>query len=263
VVAVTHPALAGGTMNTPDGQARARLVEIALGCADTWPERSAGSQEAYRQAARIRAGMKRHINGSWCAAWLTAAMEDAGLVVPPPGTPARREAIALLDFVAGAGDQHRHKVLEWAQPGDVIVWLQHPPPVAEVWRYQHGWSHLFLHDKDVSVCGKATRALAAGPMGEHCAPCAWYTHQGHVAVIVAVDDESITTVGGNEGPKPGRVMKRRLWRDFARPCPRCRGWRNGHAQCPMCRGGMIVALTATVLWRRPGGLYGVARPVAR
>jgi hypothetical protein len=152
-------------------------------------------------------------------------MEDAGLVVPEPGTSARRGAVALLDFVwQDRAGQLCHYPLEGqlahAQPGDIIAWLQHPP------------------GKD---------------------PAGW--RRGHVAVIVAVDDESITTVGWNEGTAPGRVMKRWLWRDHNH-IVRVTCTRNG---CAGCDGWAekTVPRSSTVLKRRPGGLYGVARPVAR
>jgi hypothetical protein len=89
-------------------------------------------------------------------------------------------------------------------------------------------------------------------------------------VIVSVDDESIATVGWGEGPKPGRVMKRRLWRDPERKCEGCAGvacWtdpKDGLVKpCPTCKGTGRPPRSSTVPWRRPGGLYGIARPVAR
>jgi hypothetical protein len=206
---------------TRDAQARARLVESALREAAHWHTISHADAQATRMDARHRAGFRDPSKGSWCAAGLTAAMEDAGLVVPEPGTSARRGAIALLDFVAREGviscrvhlneprlctqDDVRKAVQVWAEPGDIIAWLQHP--------------------------------LGKDPAG-------W--RRGHVAVIVAVDTESITTVGWNEGEAPGRVMRRRLWRDPARK-----------------HGVERVHRRDTVLYRRPGGLYGIARPVAR
>lgn len=224
-----------------DEQARARLVEIALSIAEqpkcpacygtgnfmlgTAPnacrecDGSAWRPLADSFKARQRAGMNP-CKGSWCAAGLTAAMEDAGLLVPEPGAPARRGAIALLDFVAGlkkwaviyGEPSNGSYALDRCQPGDIIAWLQYP--------------------------------LGKDPAG-------W--RRGHVAAIVAVDDESITTVGWNEGPSPGRVMKRRLWRGDV-------------AKVHTATGKYIAAPvpnSSTVLYRRPGGLYGVARPVAR
>ena len=85
-------------------------------------------------------------------------------------------------------------------------------------------------------------------------------------MIVKVDDESITTVGWNEGPSPGRVMMRRLWRDPERKCEICGGVGcsgDGVVKpCPRCKGTGRVLRSATVLWRRDGGLRGIARPVA-
>jgi hypothetical protein len=196
---------------TKDEQARKRLVEIALHAADG-PMEYNPLRDAF--AIRHRAGFRDPSKGPWSAAGLTAAMEDAGLLVPAPGTPARRRAIALLDWLHERGEVvlsckpdsyglwHTQEHQQ-TRPGDIIAWLQHFPPDPAGWR------------------------------------------RGHVAVIVAVDDESITTVGWNEGPKPGRVMMRRLWRDFART--------------PL---NIPSPLLNTVLWRRPGGLYGIARPVA-
>jgi hypothetical protein len=264
-------------------QARARLVEIAIDvaarpkCRDcdgtgnymlgTAPNAcGACDGSAWRPMAdafkvRHRAGMNP-CKGPWAAAGITAAMEDAGLLVPSPGTPARRGAIALLDWIAERGNgflvaggrppdslSHEFGIEEWRPllPGDIIAWLQHPPPNPAGWR------------------------------------------SGHVAVIVAVDDESITTVGWSEGPKPGSVMMRRLWRD-ANATQRCRtchgagcyqtqkGTRKPYVRdggvhnppgrvidCGKCRktGQVAVPRSSTVLWRRPGGLYGIARPVAR
>lgn len=209
-----------------DEQARQRLVEIALKEAETWPRLSAYEQEFERREVRQMADLRDPSKGSWCAAGLTAAMDQAGLVVPAPGTPARRGAIALLDFLheqRGAttvAQRSIGKIIvpdDWQTtiaPGDIIAWLQHPPPDQKGWR------------------------------------------RGHVAVIVAVDDDSLTTVGWNEGPSPGRVMLRRLWRDAEHeiqvPCI--------HPQCAGCVRTPRAA--ETVLWRRPGGLYGIARPVA-
>jgi hypothetical protein len=233
-------------------QARARLVEIAIDvaarpkCRDcdgtgnymlgTAPNAcGACDGSAWRPMAdafkvRHRAGMNP-CKGPWAAAGITAAMEDAGLVVPSLGTPARRQSIALLDFAGRAGviscrvhlgDPHGlkqddvHKAVQvWAEPGDLIAWLQHPPPNPAGWR------------------------------------------RGHVAVIVAVDDESITTVGWGEGPAPGRVMKRRLWRDPEHEIP---------VPCthPSCSGCVRMPRPAeTVMARKLGLLYGIARPVAR
>jgi hypothetical protein len=210
-------------------QARARLVEIALetvthpmcpACTDSRVgcEGMEWRPLACAVAVRKRAGFRDPSKGSWCAAGLTAAMEDAGLVVPDPGTPARRGAVALLDFVSKNGQailnrgSHFETTIDLAHPGDIIAWLQHPPPDPAGWR------------------------------------------RGHVAVIVAVDDESITTVGWDEGAAPGRVMMRRLWRDPERTEVN-RVVLNRYEKRKVPR-------SSTVLWRRPGGLYGVARPVA-
>jgi hypothetical protein len=224
-------------MMSKDEQARARLVEIALQCAaadddDTCPLCDPAT-------VRSRASFRDPSKGHWGAAGLTAAMDDAGLVVPAPGTPARRGAIALADFVASTGCNVLSRVIgqQWVagtpndgtfakqpEPGDIIAWLQHPSPDPAGWR------------------------------------------RGHVAVIVAVDDESITTVSWNEGPKPGRVMMRRLWRDLNKGCLDCGGMGRRYKPsgvCMACRGEGFVARSSTVPWRRPGGLYGIARPVAR
>jgi hypothetical protein len=225
-----------------DEQARAMLVKIALECA------AAGKDGDICPlcdplTARRRAGFRDPSKGSWGAAGLTAAMEDAGLLAPAPGTPARRGAIALADFVASTGCNVLPRVIgqQWVagtpndgtfakqpEPGDIIAWLQHPPPDPAGWR------------------------------------------RGHVAVIVAVDDESIATVGWGEGPKPGRVMMRQLWRDPERKCEGCAGvacWtdpKDGLVKpCPTCKGTGRPPRSSTVLWRCPGGLYGIARPVAR
>jgi hypothetical protein len=250
-----------------DEQARARLVEIAIGCAYTWAERALESAEAYRQASRIRAGMKHHTSGSWCAAGLTAAMEDAGLVVPAPGTPARRGAVALLDFVGGfrVGQLSHYpieKQIELAQPGDIIAWLQNKPPAE--WLHVNGEQHAFAtKEMPRSMCGKAGRATSLHlPAGKRCSSCVWDTRKGHVALIVAVDDESITAVGWNEGPSPGRVMKRRLWRDPQKVCTGC-NISTADIHCQWYGLRHTVTRTSTVPYRRPGGLYGIARPVAR
>lgn len=209
---------------TKDEQARARLVEIALKTASMWPHMTV-SADAYREKVRTAAGFKNPRKGHWCAAGLTAAMEDAGLVVPAPGTPARRGAVALLDFVARgtqSDKSHAIRVHQWladAQPGDVIAWLQHPPPDPAGWR------------------------------------------RGHVAVIVGVDDESITTVGWNEGPSPGAVQKRRLWRDPERKETVTVYHERDDDSYEITR---RVPRSSTVLYRKPTGmLYGIARPVAR
>jgi hypothetical protein len=210
---------------TKDEQARARLAEIALEYATQFTELRDRERGLYQCSVRARAGFRDPSKGSWSAAGLTAAMEDAGLVVPAPGTEARRRSIALLDFVwqdraGGLCHYPTEKLVAQAQPGDIIAWLQHPPPDPAGWR------------------------------------------RGHVAVIVAVDDESLTTVSWGEGPKPGRVMMRRLWRDAKRDCD-CMGYgMYGGATCE-CRGTGTVPRSSTILWRRPGGFYGIARPVAR
>jgi hypothetical protein len=202
---------------TKDEQARARLVEIALDVADG-PIEYNPMRDPF--AMRLRAGFRDPSKGHWCAAGLAAAMEDAGLVVPEPGTPARRGAIALFDFVVATaapgglvvGRAGYPDDLAPAQPGDIIAWLRHPPPDPAGWR------------------------------------------RGHVAVIVAVDDESVTTVGWNEGPSPGRVMMRRLWREHVYFEPQ---------EHPHSVHVKKHPRSSTVLWRRLGGLYGIARPVAR
>lgn len=260
---------------TKDEQARQRLVEIALVAAET-PMRHTGlcrgecviEPVCVAYAARQRAGFHDPKKGSWCAAGLTAAMEDAGLLVPPPGTPARRGAIALLDFVAQRGSVSRtpDAAMAMARPGDIIAWLQHPQQPATAWRYVDGQSHLFLGPSPHSVCTLVMRQRASGPRGQRCSSCVWYTRQGHVAVIVAVDDDSITTVGWNEGPAPGRVMMRRMWRGMAPGCRTCGGHGRRYKPsgiCDHCNGEGIEPRSTTVLWRRPGGLYGLARPVAR
>lgn len=231
-----------------DDQARQRLVEIALETAAHIPCPGCRAGEcngtewrplACAVAVRKLAGFKNPSTGSWCAAGLTAAMDKAGLLVPAPGTPARRGAIALLDFVAerptlavrrGGMPTPLLLLPEWLAPGDIIAWLQHPPPDPAGWR------------------------------------------RGHVAVIVKVDDESLTTVGWNEGNAPGRVMMRRLWRSDTKQCGECGGSGSvmrrmehgtGVYECEACRGRKVIARprSSTVLWRRPGGLYGIARPV--
>jgi hypothetical protein len=254
---------------THDEQARARLVEIALQAVkeagDNPPRLHSLANADY---VRQRAGFKNPANGSWCAAGLTAGMDDAGLVVPAPGTPARRGAIALLDFVAALpGPQDYLKLhngglliprLAGAMlsemiakgdcaPGDIIAWLQHSHPQPEEWRMFRGVLHAFAVSAAKSMCDVRSRengALAI-PDGrtKKCSACAWETRKGHVAVIVAVDDESVTTVGWNEGPSPGAVQMRKLWRQQR-------------------DGDVLLERAMTVLWRRPGGLYGVARPVA-
>lgn len=253
---------------TPDEQARARLVEIALREAELWPHMSHGTPEAYAYRTRKLAGFRDPSHGSWCAAGLTAAMDDAGLVVPAPGTPARRGAIALLDFVTVHGavewpliSSNREDHIRYAQPGDIIAWLQHPPP--EEWRQYGDVLHAFAPHAAKSMCDLRNRAngalsgMGALAIPSHqttkCSACSWETRKGHVAVIVAVDDDSLTTVGWNEGPKPGRVIKRRLWRD-----PERRTIVTLPSGAEMER---YVPRASTVLWRRPGGLRGIARPV--
>jgi hypothetical protein len=224
-------------MMSKDEQARARLVEIALDDEFMWRSlKDPTHMSLIRQVIRKSAGFKDTTAGSWSAAGLTDAMDRAGLVVPAPGTEARRRSIALLDFVHRdypVWDRARCEALCNGRygasegmpvlPGDIIAWLQHPPPDPAEWR------------------------------------------RGHVAVIVAVDDESITTVGWGEGPKPGRVMMRRLWRDQDKACVVCLGFGFTGEDRKMCRScnGKPAPLSSTVLWRRPGGLYGIARPVAR
>jgi hypothetical protein len=210
-------------------------------------------------------------------------MEDAGLVVPEPGTPARRGAIALMDWVIRDGGgrfvAETARFVRETQSGDVIGWLQHPMPDPMDWRFVvwSGESHLFRgRDSTLSACGAVSFADVRKPKisgrVNRCASCAWSTRKGHVAVIVAVDDDSITTVGWGEGPKPGRVMKQRLWRDSGHQCGACSGAGiveridDGMIRdcvCDTCKGRKVVARSSTVLWRRPGGLYGIARPVAR
>jgi hypothetical protein len=240
-----------------DEQARAMLVEIALECAAVGKDGDI-CPLCDPLTARRRAGFRDPSKGSWGAAGLTAAMEDAELVVPAPGTEARRRSIALLDFVASTGSNVLPRVIgqPWAsdapndgtfakqpEPGDIIAWLQHPIPSS-------------------MLQSPTAYQEAAG----------W--RRGHVAVIVAVDSESITTVGWNEGPAPGRVMMRRLWRAAERPCAECDGVGNifrrvdygtGTYECEGCRGKAVqtAPLSSTVPWRRHGGLYGIARPVAR
>lgn len=189
---------------TRDEQARTWLVEIARGCAA-----AVGADLMDRcplcdpQMVRAGAGFPDSMSGPWDAAGLAAAMADAGLVVPAAGTEARREAIALLDFVVhvAAGrllaDRHSpHSEIEAAiattQPGDIIAWR----------------------------------------------------NPDHVAVIIAVDDDSITIVEWDEGKAPGRVRERRLWRTHYMAAPR-------------------VPPENTVLHHYPGGLHGITRPVAR
>jgi hypothetical protein len=208
---------------TRDEQARARLVEIAHEYARPG---SAGMWAGMADVVRARAGFRDPSKGSWSAAGLTAAMEDAGLVVPAPGTPARRGAVALLEFVIDDFEGDRIP-LDVAQPGDIIAWLQHPQPDPAGWR------------------------------------------RGHVAVIVAVDAESVTTVGWSEGAAPGRVMMRRLWRTEFHACATCDGdgfigspYTGERNQCRQCKGNGRVPRSSTVIWRRPGGIYGIARPVA-
>jgi hypothetical protein len=228
-------------MSTKGEQARARLVEIALATAKA--SACGGDSKLCRcdpaaigltdaHGIRRQAGFRDASKGHWCAAGLAAAMAQAGLLVPAPGTQARRGAIALLDWVqwqhAGKGDgpapwrvdKPPLKIVPRsapdAQPGDIIAWLQHPPPDPAGWR------------------------------------------RGHVAVIVAVDDISLTTVGWNEGPSPGRVMMRRL-------CRRQEHEQGYWRDCPVCDpddARQSKSRADTVLWRRPGGLYGIARPVA-
>jgi hypothetical protein len=232
-----------------DEQARARLVEIALDDEFMWRSlKDPTHMSLIRQVIRKSAGFKDTTAGSWSAAGLTDAMDRAGLVVPAPGTEARHRSIALLDwlygpllgpsnaavFVVACGFHDKPDDLLSLlppEPGNIIAWLQHPIPPG-------------------MLQSPAAYQEAAG----------W--RRGHVAVIVAVDDESLTTVGWGEGPKPGRVMMRRLWRDAKRDCD-CMGYgMYGGAICE-CRGTGTVPRSSTVLWRRAGGLYGVARPVAR
>lgn len=222
------------TKGSNDEQARARLVEIALAAA-TRAKFGGMTPDplTFPEGVRRRAGFKNPRTGSWCAAGLTAAMEDAGLVVPAPGTSARRGAVALLDFVFFHATERALKFPNGVKPttpltdilderitegsiapGDIIAWLQHPP------------------GKD---------------------PAGW--RRGHVALIVAVDGESITTVGWNEGAAPGRVMRRRLWRDEFGPWVYSPEFeRDIRSKRPR---------SSTVLYRRPGGIYGIVRPVAR
>lgn len=238
---------------TRDEQARQRLVEIAR------REVLAEAPDA-ACVARQRAGFRNPSKGSWCAAGLTAAMAQAGLLVPAPGTPARRGAIALLDFVAtrpGARAERADIVapvsemaLLSVQPGDIIAWKQNQEP--EEWiveTHGDGLKHAFsTATSPRSMCGKASRAN--GTHGRsymepptRCSSCVWETRKGHVALIAITDDLSLTTIGWNEGAAPGRVMMRRLWH-------------KPHYEVPM------VPPQNTVLLRRPGGLYGIARPVA-
>jgi hypothetical protein len=262
-------------------QARARLVEIAIDvaarpkCRDsdgtgnymlgTAPNAcGACDGSAWRPMAdafkvRHRAGMNP-CKGPWAAAGITAAMEDAGLLVPSPGTPARRRAIALLDFVSqdragGLCHYPIEKQIELVQPGDIIAWKQNPDPAE--WRLIGSEQHAFLKARVASMCLVVRREATVIAKGDRCSSCVWETRKGHVAVIVAVDDESITTVGWGEGPKPGRVMMRRLWRNAEQEIPvPCK-----HLRCSGCV--RLPRSAETVLWRRPGGLYGIARPVAR
>jgi hypothetical protein len=273
-----------------DEHARARLVEIALDDAFMW--RSLKDQthmSLIRQVIRKSAAIKGNTSSSWCAAGLTDAMDRAGLAVPAPGTPARRGAVALLDFVFAHATERAlrfpdgvkpatpvDKILDERikegsiAPGDIIAWLQHAPAT---WlylsggtdRYRDGMQHAFQKDYqyvlDVSMCGKARKAPCVRPNpstpGPQCPDCVAATRRGHVAVIVAVDDESITTVGWSEGPKPGSVMMRRLWRDPEHEIP---------VPCthPSCSGCVRMPRPAeTVMARKHGLLYGIARPVAR
>lgn len=255
-----------------DEQARARLVEIALATAATDVQSGPKIRARMAEYVRQRAGFRNPATGSWCAAGLTAAMEDAGLVVPAPGTPARRGAVALLDFVYDKGEyvwsRHTAAMLSAGQdcpvlieprPGDIIAWLQNKAPAQPEWRHfpTSALAHLCPQGATHSMCRKhevqhLTRvAIAKTP---RCSSCVWETRKGHVALIVAVDDESITTVGWNEGAAPGRVMKRKLWRDPLRTIPVAK---------VVGRYQRCVRRASTVLYRRPGGLYGIARPVAR
>lgn len=260
-----------------DEQARARLVEIALRAADDSAQRLGFDESlACADTVRRRAGFKNQRNGSWCAAGLTAAMEDAELVVPAPGTPARRGAVALLDFVSKHGQAIAVKLQTGPQhvvsigdpePGDIIAWLQNKDPAE--WLLGDGQRHAFATmTAPRSMCGRAVRSdcFPYATLGR-CSSCVWETRKGHVALIVAVDDESITTVGWNEGSAPGRVMTRRLWRDPERKCPRCfgLGWHpHSVERCCLCKGYRKVPRSSTVLYRKPTGMiYGIARPVAR
>lgn len=271
---------------TKDEQARARLVEVALAAAGTG-DYCEHLRNTY--VVRTKAGFRNPSTGSWCAAGLTAAMEDAGLVVPAPGTPARRGAVALLDWVGeqpGAtanrvalGKHAAQRALEHAQPGDVIAWLQNKAP--EEWRHlsEAHEAHAFrTAESSISMCAKISRygtfEMSRGM--KRCSSCVWETRKGHVALIVGVAENSIWTVGWNEGAAPGRVIKRQLWRDPEQACVDCyeRGSgkilvripntnRTEKRTCPSCKGTGRVPRSSTVLYRRPGGLYGIARPVAR
>lgn len=264
---------------TKDEQARARLVEIALEVARKPDPMVQALADPF--TLRQRAGMKDPKRGHWCAAGLTAAMDIAGLVVPAPGTPARRGAVALLDFVwAGDSGLSHDRMARWSSgdlaPGDVIAWLQNKAPAE--WLLGDGQRHAFATmTAPRSMCGRAVRSdcFPYATLGR-CSSCVWETRKGHVALIVAVDDESLTTVGWNEGAAPGRVMKRGLWRDPQRLCDTCKGrgilpnttGGMGHtlyADCPECKHPRgLVPRSSTVLHRKPNGLlYGIARPVAR
>lgn len=252
-----------------DEQARQRLVEIALKEAKMWPDLSAFEQEFERREVRQMAGFKNPAIGHWCAAGITAAMAQAGLRVPAPGTPARRGAIALLDWVAtlpGAVADRADVIgpvtpmtIALAQPGDIIAWKQNPDPASWMFNARDWLRHAFAEAKSMqSMCGKMDRASGVYLGGrKRCSSCAWGTRKGHVAVIVATDSEYITTVGWNEGPSPGRVMMRRLWRDTSKI-----EWRHGEGEWSRAKFAREVPRSSTVLWRRDGGLAGIARPVA-
>jgi hypothetical protein len=149
-------------------------------------------------------------------------------------------------------------------PGDIIAWLQHPRP--DLWMQVADVQHAFAAvSSRLSMCDKGPFQTPWPGNGARCESCARKTRKGHVAVIVAVDDESITTVGWGEGSKPGRVMMRQLWRDQERSCVVCVGFGLKGADRKMCRScnGLPVPRSSTVLWRFDGGLHGIARPVAR
>lgn len=259
-----------------DEQARQRLVEIALRCVQH-PKcsncegvgecsmcHSTGTKPLTIPAeVRRRAGFRDISAGSWCAAGLTAAMEDAGLLVPAPGTPARRGAIALLDFVADHGIEVANFEEEHEpQPGDIIAWKQRLSP--QEWLGAHAFA---TQASAHSLCGKVHRMQRQKFRdGERCSSCVWETRKGHVALIVAVDEESLTTVGWNEGPSPGRVMMRRLWRQEPGRCHNARWQGGGNYGCPVecwvCKGTGIVKPSSTVIARKQGMIYGIARPVA-
>lgn len=266
---------------TRDEQARQRLVEIALEVANRRLNHLLPNGGAHPLSipdeVRKLAGFKNPRKGHWCAAGLTAAMEQAGLLVPEPGMPARRGAVALLEFVTVHGRLAACPDADGipmffvdAQPGDIIAWKQNREP--EEWLLTRECHAFATTTSDRSMCGKALRAAAVpAALSQRCSSCVWETRKGHVAVIVATDAESITTVGWNEGLSPGRVMMRRLWRDPERKCQNCTGdgaqpsmLHHGPPapRCTVCYGTGRIRPIETVLWRRPGGFSGVARPVA-